>query len=124
MSTWRVLWRLLIYEPRQYALNMVLWTAFWTMPLLTGLVTRAIFNAITRGAQVGPNLWGLLALLVGVAAGRIAINLWGVSAWATFTFYRVGLLRRNLLIYGLGGIIVPFIGIKLIDLFLGLVNFP
>jgi K+-transporting ATPase ATPase B chain len=26
------------------------------------------------------------------------------------------LLRRNLLIYGVGGIIVPFIGIKLIDL--------
>jgi K+-transporting ATPase ATPase B chain len=25
------------------------------------------------------------------------------------------LLRRNLLIYGLGGIVVPFIGIKLID---------
>ena len=28
------------------------------------------------------------------------------------------LLRRNLLIYGLGGLITPFIGIKLIDLFL------
>ena len=28
------------------------------------------------------------------------------------------LLRRNLLIYGLGGLIVPFIGIKLIDLLL------
>ena len=28
------------------------------------------------------------------------------------------LLRRNLLIYGLGGVIVPFIGIKLIDLFI------
>jgi K+-transporting ATPase ATPase B chain len=26
------------------------------------------------------------------------------------------LLRRNLLIYGLGGIIVPFFGIKLIDM--------
>jgi K+-transporting ATPase ATPase B chain len=26
------------------------------------------------------------------------------------------LLRRNLLIYGLGGIIIPFIGIKLIDM--------
>ncbi len=35
-----------------------------------------------------------------------------------------GLLRRNLLIYGLGGIIVPFIGIKLIDMLLGLVKFP
>jgi K+-transporting ATPase ATPase B chain len=26
------------------------------------------------------------------------------------------LLRRNLLIYGLGGVIAPFLGIKLIDL--------
>jgi len=34
------------------------------------------------------------------------------------------LLRRNLLIYGLGGIIVPFIGIKAIDLALQAVHFP
>jgi K+-transporting ATPase ATPase B chain len=27
-----------------------------------------------------------------------------------------GLLRRNLLIYGLGGLVLPFVGIKLIDL--------
>ena len=26
------------------------------------------------------------------------------------------LLRRNMLIYGLGGVIAPFIGIKLVDL--------
>jgi len=26
------------------------------------------------------------------------------------------ILRRNLLVYGLGGLIVPFIGIKIIDL--------
>jgi len=32
------------------------------------------------------------------------------------------LLRRNLLIYGLGGIFVPFIGIKLIDLGLAAVH--
>ncbi len=31
-----------------------------------------------------------------------------------------GLLRRNLLIYGLGGIVLPFIGIKLIDLVVSL----
>ena len=33
------------------------------------------------------------------------------------------LLRRNVLIYGLGGLIVPFIGIKAIDLLLSAVNF-
>jgi K+-transporting ATPase ATPase B chain len=30
------------------------------------------------------------------------------------------LLRRNLLIYGLGGLILPFIGIKLIDIIISL----
>jgi potassium-transporting ATPase ATP-binding subunit len=33
------------------------------------------------------------------------------------------LLRRNLLIYGLGGIVLPFVGIKLIDLLLGAFGF-
>jgi K+-transporting ATPase ATPase B chain len=28
-------------------------------------------------------------------------------------------LRRNLLVYGLGGLVAPFIGIKLIDLVVG-----
>jgi len=33
------------------------------------------------------------------------------------------LLRRNLAIYGLGGVIVPFVGIKLIDMVLSVVGF-
>ena len=32
------------------------------------------------------------------------------------------LLRRNLVIYGLGGIVVPFVGIKLIDLLVAAVG--
>ena len=32
------------------------------------------------------------------------------------------LLRRSLLIYGLGGVIAPFLGIKIIDMFLGVVG--
>jgi len=32
------------------------------------------------------------------------------------------LLRRNLLIYGIGGIIVPFVGIKIIDMILVLLG--
>jgi K+-transporting ATPase ATPase B chain len=32
------------------------------------------------------------------------------------------LLRRNLLVYGLGGIVLPFIGIKLIDVVVNLIN--
>jgi K+-transporting ATPase ATPase B chain len=32
------------------------------------------------------------------------------------------LLRRNLLIYGFGGIVAPFVGIKLIDLLVAAVG--
>jgi len=32
------------------------------------------------------------------------------------------LLKRSLLIYGAGGVVVPFVGIKLIDLLLGAVG--
>jgi len=31
-------------------------------------------------------------------------------------------LRRNLLVYGLGGLIVPFIGIKIIDLIVNVLH--
>jgi K+-transporting ATPase ATPase B chain len=34
----------------------------------------------------------------------------------------VVLLRRNLLVYGLGGIVVPFVGIKAIDMILAVVG--
>jgi len=97
MSTWRVLGRLLVYQPGLYALNMVLWTAFWLTPLLVGLVMRAIFNSITHGATVQTGLLSLLALLLVVAAARVVINVWGVGAWATYFFSRAALLRSNLL---------------------------
>src|SRR3989441_2790966 len=97
MSMWRVLGRLLVYQPGLYALNMVLWTAFWLTPLLVGLVMRAIFDAVTHGATVGTGLASVLALLLGVAAARIVINVWAVNAWATYFFSRAALLRSNLL---------------------------
>ncbi|WIB26379.1 potassium-transporting ATPase subunit KdpB [Curtobacterium sp. MCSS17_015] len=53
-----------------------------------------------------------------VIVALIPLSLRGVG-------YRAGsassILGRNLLVYGLGGVIVPFIGIKLIDLVVGLI---
>jgi K+-transporting ATPase ATPase B chain len=48
-----------------------------------------------------------------IIVGLIPLALRGVKFRAESA---AGVLRRNLLIYGLGGIIAPFIGIKLIDL--------
>ncbi|XVJ65387.1 MAG: potassium-transporting ATPase subunit KdpB [Lacibacter sp.] len=60
----------------------------------TAILSAVILNAI------------IIPLLIPLALKGVAYKPIGASA----------LLRRNLLIYGLGGVIVPFIGIKLIDL--------
>ena len=60
----------------------------------SAILSAVIFNAI------------IIPLLIPLALRGIAYKPIGASA----------LLRRNLLIYGFGGVIVPFIGIKLIDL--------
>jgi K+-transporting ATPase ATPase B chain len=64
----------------------------------SAILSAVIFNAI------------IIPILIPLALKGVAYKPIGASA----------LLRRNLLIYGLGGIIVPFIGIKLIDMLLGL----
>lgn len=64
----------------------------------SAILSAVIFNAI------------IIPLLIPLALSGIAYKPVGASA----------LLRRNLLIYGGGGVIIPFIGIKLIDLFVSI----
>jgi K+-transporting ATPase ATPase B chain len=62
----------------------------------SAILSAVIFNALIIVALIPLALKGVAYKAIGAAA----------------------LLRRNLAIYGLGGLIVPFIGIKAIDLFL------
>jgi K+-transporting ATPase ATPase B chain len=64
----------------------------------SAILSAVIFNAI------------IILALIPLALKGVTYKPIGASA----------LLRRNLFIYGLGGIIIPFIGIKLIDLFVSL----
>ena len=64
----------------------------------SAILSAIIFNAI------------IIPILIPLALRGVTYKPIGASA----------LLRRNLLIYGVGGLIAPFVGIKLIDLFVGL----
>ena len=64
----------------------------------SAILSAIIFNAI------------IIPILIPLALKGVTYKPIGASA----------LLRRNLLIYGVGGLIAPFVGIKLIDLFVGL----
>jgi len=64
----------------------------------SAIMSAVIFNAI------------IIPILIPLALKGVAYKPIGATA----------LLRRNLFIYGIGGIVAPFIGIKLIDLVIGL----
>jgi len=64
----------------------------------SAILSAVIFNAI------------IIPILIPLALKGVAYKPIGASA----------LLRRNLLIFGLGGVIIPFIGIKIIDLLVSL----
>ena len=59
------------------------------------------------------------AIISAIIFNALSSPRWSRSPCAGCKYRAIGataLLRRNLLIYGLGGMILPFIGIKLIDL--------
>jgi len=62
----------------------------------TAILSAVIFNAL------------IIVVLIPLALKGVAYRPLGAGA----------ILRRNMLIYGLGGLIIPFLGIKLIDLLL------
>jgi len=64
----------------------------------SAILSAVIFNAI------------IIPILIPLALRGVDYKPIGASA----------ILKRNLLIYGLGGLIIPFIGIKLIDLLVAL----
>ncbi|HVI57216.1 MAG TPA: potassium-transporting ATPase subunit KdpB [Luteibacter sp.] len=66
----------------------------------SAILSAVIFNAL------------IIICLIPLALKGVAYRALGAGA----------LLRRNLLVYGLGGIVVPFIGIKLIDMLLVLLG--
>lgn len=64
----------------------------------SAILSAVIFNAI------------IIPILIPLALKGVAYKPIGATA----------LLRQNLLIYGIGGVVAPFIGIKLVDLLVGL----
>ena len=58
----------------------------------------------------------LFILLLGVSAVLFALIPLALKGVAYKPLGAVAVLRRNLLIYGLGGLVVPFVGIKAIDI--------
>ncbi|WJL94113.1 potassium-transporting ATPase subunit KdpB [Microbacterium sp. ET2] len=111
------------------------------------LITRGALTTFSLANDIAKYFAIIPAMFMGVFPGLAALNIMGLSSPASAVTsaiifnaivivfliplslrgvaYRPAsasqLLSRNLLIYGLGGVIAPFIGIKLIDLVVSLI---
>ncbi|MDQ5852799.1 MAG: ABC transporter ATP-binding protein/permease, partial [Chloroflexota bacterium] len=97
MKTWRIAWQAARFRPAIFGISFVLWVLFLSLPLATGLISRAFFDALTGQAQATTGVWTLLALLVGTEGMRIAVILIFWVAYLTFWHSTEALLRKNML---------------------------
>ncbi|MBB6097629.1 ABC-type multidrug transport system fused ATPase/permease subunit [Deinobacterium chartae] len=89
--------RLLTYRPELFALNLLLWGVFHSLPALFGLLAGRVFDALAQGEAAASSAWTWLALLVLTNLGRTGLFSAAYWFWATHWFTLQSLLRRNLL---------------------------
>jgi ABC-type multidrug transport system fused ATPase/permease subunit len=95
--TLRLINRLIHYRFGLFVINLVAWGVIHTLPLLFGLIIKALFDALSGAAPAGLNPWTLVALLLSVNLSRIGFFGWGVWVYATLWHELTLLIRRNLL---------------------------
>jgi len=97
LPTWRYLINMVRYAPRLYLLHALLWSVMDLSGLLTGLIARAFFDALTGQAHISVGTTGLIGLLLVIAVGRAVLWLTAGLVEILLRFTMSGLLRRNLL---------------------------
>ncbi|RCX16697.1 ATP-binding cassette subfamily B protein [Fontibacillus phaseoli] len=97
MSTRHFFWRLLSYRPVFYFANLFAWMIIHMAPLLVGLITKAFFDYLEGNYDFPYGVWGIAALLVAAALGRIVLIAGGFWTDASYRFRISALLRRNML---------------------------
>lgn len=98
MKPWRFVVAMVRFQPWLFVASaLTASTLFYLVPLLPGLIVREFFNALTDPSSSGLGIWTLLALLVGVGAGRMAGLIMATLCEVTFNQYVEALLRKNML---------------------------
>jgi ATP-binding cassette, subfamily B, bacterial len=97
---WWYLWRLARYRFGLYLASGVgVVTAAYVLPLLPGLVLRALFDRLSDNAPLGgpAGVWPLLALLAGIGLARFVASTSAVVFENTTQRYAGSLMRFNVL---------------------------
>jgi ATP-binding cassette, subfamily B, bacterial len=96
-SGWQLLWHLIQYAPKLYAIDSFLWILIMSLPAVPGLIIYEFFNTLTGSSQLGFSLWVLIVLLLVIAISEIIVQFAGRLTKGQHRFTISSLLQRNLL---------------------------
>lgn len=93
-----VVWRLMTFSPRHYVGGGLLWTGFFVLPLLSGLILKGLFDELSdqRLATLDAALW-LCAAFVAVELVRGLMFWFGLRIWTYWWNGGTTTLRANVL---------------------------
>ncbi|MEM7031813.1 MAG: ABC transporter ATP-binding protein [Chloroflexota bacterium] len=97
MKTWQYLWQIICFRPWFFiSLTCTRIFTFTITVQVTALITRAMFDHLTGENPVSIGVWGLSALLIGVAFARSLSVLFDFTAHNIWKFLSGTLIRKNL----------------------------
>ncbi len=97
MRTGQAAIKLLRYRPGLFLLTILFRGADDLVPLLTGLVMKAFFDALTGDAPAGSNPWTFVALFIAVEIGDRIMLFGSAVVWPRWWYAIESLLRKNLM---------------------------
>ncbi|HEU5199764.1 MAG TPA: ABC transporter ATP-binding protein [Ktedonobacterales bacterium] len=92
----RFWWHLLRFRPLLFCLTLLSWILASCFPLVSGLITRAIFDTLSGASVSRLHLWALLALLLVTEVVSTLVLLGWLFLHLTFESTLEALLRTNL----------------------------
>lgn len=103
MRTWYYAWRLICARPLTFSCNTFCWLLYANLPLLSGLLTKVLFDTLSGASQPGFSVWTIIAFLVGLEVGRAISFISTLLIFNSFWLTSEVLIRKNLLNWQMQG---------------------
>lgn len=99
MTTTQYMLRLVAWRRAEFFWNLLAWGTFHLLPLVSALLVKGIFDALSKSAPAGANAWTFLALLAVYYVARQSNFIIGFTMFSRYYLSVQAYLRRNLLEY-------------------------
>jgi len=96
-GAWRHGARIVAARPVTFAVYLAHYLAFYSLPLASGLILRAVFDGLSGHSPAGPNVWTLVALMAGVEVARLIVIFSTVRFGQAFHLGLAALMRGAML---------------------------